>query len=65
MSEQEQQKDATVQEAKTVIESAAAWVPMCQPSASSAIEPNRDPAPISIIIIKTVIIMTNQILRSP
>ena len=31
--------------------SAAAWVPMCQPSASSAIEPKNEPAAISPTII--------------
>jgi hypothetical protein len=44
--------------------SAAVWVAMYQPSASSAIDPNNDPAVISPTIMTTVSATTNQVRRS-
>ena len=40
---------------------AAAWVDMCQPSATSAIDPKTVPAVISITIIAVVSAMTIQV----
>ena len=44
--------------------SAAAWVAMCQPSASSAIDPESHPAEISPTIMTVVSPTTNQVRRS-
>ncbi len=44
--------------------SAPAWVDMCQPSASSAIEPNSVPPAISATIMVAVRPTTNQVRRS-
>ena len=44
--------------------SAAAWVDMCQPSASSAIEPKIAPPAISTTIIAAVSPTTSQVRRS-
>ncbi|WP_425415740.1 hypothetical protein [Paracoccus chinensis] len=43
---------------------APAWVDMCQPSATSAIEPKMLPAVISTTIIVAVMAMTSQVRRS-
>src|SRR5438132_1618628 len=47
------------------MESAATWVDMCQPSASSAIDPVRKPATISATIVTAVIATTIHMRRSP
>ena len=44
---------------------ATAWEPMCQPSASRAMELNHHPATISTPIIRTVMTMTRRVPRSP